>query len=354
MIETYNANRDTQIKDGKATVSFGFSVEGITQTDARHVEKEIDLFLARVAAPQRTSTTPKHFVMVPWSDAEKDVVRVAQSKEDAWTRYQAAFPNSSRGKSTVTRWWDQYHEVPKDTPPGGISGDLLTETEKEADRQAAKAREELPGKKPTARQIIKAKAKKPEPREKRGGAHMENGKWSPDEIKAVAEIKDRETAVKAYRAAFPDSKRNDNAVGMKWYAIDRQAKKEAKQKKKDAKVQKTAENVVPPGPAVGQEYSVDTENGGTTFESMGTPDDKTLAEEAREALEAIAQPAPSPTPSDDGSFRIGDTVRHTGHPVIFQGTGRIKRIPQGQPEVLVSFDNGMEWINRSNLAKVGA
>ncbi|HOX36304.1 MAG TPA: hypothetical protein PLO06_11470, partial [Methanoregulaceae archaeon] len=101
MIETYNANRDTQIKDGKVTVSFGFSVEGVTQADARHVEKEIDLFLARVAAPQRTSTTLKHFAMVPWSDKEKETVRVALSKEDAWTRYQAAFPDSSRSKSTV-------------------------------------------------------------------------------------------------------------------------------------------------------------------------------------------------------------------------------------------------------------
>jgi len=54
------------------------------------------------------------------------------------------------------------------------------------------------------------------------------------------------------------------------------------------------------------------------------------------------------------SIKIGDQVRQIAGMKICAGIGVVKRAPPGNPDVLVGFGNGQEWINRKNLAPVMA
>jgi len=53
----------------------------------------------------------------------------------------------------------------------------------------------------------------------------------------------------------------------------------------------------------------------------------------------------------DPQIRTGDKVRQVGGSRIFEGVGTVIRTPQGNPEVLVRFANGCEWIAVKNLQK---
>jgi hypothetical protein len=53
----------------------------------------------------------------------------------------------------------------------------------------------------------------------------------------------------------------------------------------------------------------------------------------------------------DPQIRTGDKVRQVGGSRIFEGVGTVIRTPQGNPEVLVRFPNGCEWIAVKNLQK---
>lgn len=321
MIQTYNANRDTNIKDGKVTVSFGFSVEGITPGDARKVEREIDLFLARISAPEKTATGPKQFTIVPWSSDEKATVLPCQTREEAWERFHKRFPDSLRHKATVTRWWDMYHQEPADKLPESVPGAGAIPTNARQEAAATPGNpDKVPPVKKTARQILKEKAPKPS-KETRGGRQNLQNKWSPEERTTVDGCKDKDAAIKAYRERFPESKRNDNAIWMKWYSLDRKAKKAAKQKKKSAPaatVQKPAENV--------PERSAEPDNAVSCFD--------------RQPPAASAELAPK------------DRVVYTGSPKMFHGTAEVVSAKPGYLNVVVDIGNGRMECNRSNLAKV--
>jgi len=370
MIETYNANRELNIKDGKATVSFGFSVENLSPESARHVEKEIDAFIVRVTAPERPAPM-NHDGGTKWSDDEKATVRPCTTADEAWKKYNAAFPDSPRSRKTVIRWWMDYGNKPEDKSTDGLpstrSPDIPDQDKtgcEECDNIGGPSGTKDPDKCDACSPPVKKKpAIKPPRALKKPANHMGNGKWSTEEIKAVSGHKDRETAIEAYRVAFPNSPRNDNAIGMKWYALDRkareEAKKEAKERKKsNAKVQKAEENVAVPGPAVGQEYSVDTDSGETAFESSGTPDPEPPAEDttnpSRDEPPSEDTPPAEDPPADDGRYKVGDLVRQTSGSAIFTGTGKIKRAPPDREEVLVQFDNGMNWIHPNHLSKARA
>jgi hypothetical protein len=52
-------------------------------------------------------------------------------------------------------------------------------------------------------------------------------------------------------------------------------------------------------------------------------------------------------------LKIGDKVRQIGGPRLLFGVGTVKRMPSDKPdEVLISFDNGTEWMLKKNLAPV--
>lgn len=58
--------------------------------------------------------------------------------------------------------------------------------------------------------------------------------------------------------------------------------------------------------------------------------------------------------SKPATFQPNDRVRQIGGSRRMSGIGVVKRTPQGQPEILVQFENGMEWIPKSQLAAAGA
>jgi hypothetical protein len=61
---------------------------------------------------------------------------------------------------------------------------------------------------------------------------------------------------------------------------------------------------------------------------------------------------PPHEPIINGGLKIGDRVRQVGGHKVCTGIGTVKRAPPGNPEALVSFDNGMEWLLKSNLEAV--
>ena len=61
---------------------------------------------------------------------------------------------------------------------------------------------------------------------------------------------------------------------------------------------------------------------------------------------------PETRPASRGDFPKGTRVKQTGGVKIIPGIGVIERSPSNQPEVLVRFENGMEWISRQHLQVV--
>lgn len=239
--------------------------------------------------------------------------------------------------------------------------------------------------------LSKTLKKKGSPRPKNGGSDK-YPRWTSDEKAAIDGCKDKAAAIKAFREKFPDSERNDNAVGMQWYTLDRKAKKAAKQKKKDAKSQKTAKNVEKPPaapsqsdcdkitvnkapaselvtglkvrqviPWLGKQFHgngtivareqegaiICVRNGGHKVHKVGAHCLELVPAGEAMAEKKVEKPAETP-----GEIKPGDTVEYSGLPRAFSGTGTVTKVPEGHQEVVVQVGRSLMTINRSNLAKV--
>ena len=136
--------------------------------------------------------------------------------------------------------------------------------------------------------------------------------WSDEEMLLIQDIPEWGEAVKVYKAKFP-GKRSDNA-------IEQQSKK----------IQK----------GIVKKRSPTTTSANPPHEPM-----------IRGAEDLEDQMPEYPTASR-AEIRQGVKVKQTGGTKICAGIGTVKRCPNGKDEVLVSFDKGMEWMERKNLTLV--
>jgi len=72
--------------------------------------------LAKIVSGEKTQTTKsailaKNSMADRWSDAEKDLLRINPVFEDTWIRYQVAFPDSKRNRSTVQQRWNKLNPL---------------------------------------------------------------------------------------------------------------------------------------------------------------------------------------------------------------------------------------------------
>lgn len=309
MIQTYNANRDTDIKDGKVTVSFGFSVEGITPGDARKVEREIDLFLARISAPPKAATGPKQFTIVPWSSDEKATVLPCKTREEAWQAFHEQFPDSPRHKATVTRWWDMYHREPAavDKLPESVPDPQPGKTGCEGCEHLQHGSVDLK-RCDTCSPPVKKKTE--QPAKKKGKRRGRVNKYGiPQDL--------FNTDNKLYQRLWARCK----AQGIMYAeALAMEGACKTRSKRASAPVQKPAENV--------PERSAEPDNAVSCFD--------------RQPPAAPAELAPK------------DKVVYTGSPKMFHGTAEVVSAKPGYLNVVVDIGNGRMECNRSNLAKVGA
>lgn len=306
MIQDYEVKRNLNTSGDTASLFFGIKADNVPLKDAVDAESEFTRFLSRVTGKQITTTAkPSETRGIIWITDETETVKDAASVEDAWQAYHRKFPQSLRSRDAVKKKWMELHPkpAPADKPADGLQGGAPVSIKK---IEVAIVPEKSP--------VQKKKSKKE--------ANAKNAKvpaWTDEQKALVKGCKTKEEAWEKFKEKYPGH-RNENAVSQRFNIL----------KKKTATSKHSAKAIPPSNDVKQPPTAVTTPPPGQSNDNAVTP------------------------PPADNIIGVGDSVKQVSGMKICTGTGKVKRAPQGRPEVLVEFSNGQEWISRNKLQKVAA
>jgi len=345
MITQYDVTKKLEIRGEKADLQLGIRAFSVEAKDAIAASDAFDRFLGTISnavpASEEIGNDWRH---TSWSDPEKAILIDAPDWIVGWDRYREAFPTSTRNRGAIRKEWEKLHKTKKSA----------LKADPPAPPAAAAAKPTASKKVKTASRRVKANAK-----------NSKATPWSLEEkvvINRHLTDKDATAVQKDYRETFPDSKRNDNSVYLKWYSAQKNAKKAAKKapKKSDdggSRIEKpdSSTKTLPEDPANGarcQEVHIS---------------DVTETPGAKEQL--MTQAVPGKTPATTAPVQQADrdwvrvpntpitvntTVKHNGtkHSPFFGQVGTIVKVGDGQ-QILVNFgDAGSTWVMQSDVIVV--
>jgi hypothetical protein len=166
-------------------------------------------------------------------------------------------------------------------------------------------------------------------------------RWSDREMDLLRINPDFKDAWIKYQKEFPESKRNKSTVQQRWNILH-------PGKKKGKKVPKVEKEV----PISTLEKPETDTKGEPSFKQIIKNTVNPPHEPMIEGSEDLVDQMPDEPTASRLEIRKDVKVKQIGGTKICAGIGTVKRCPNGKDEVLVAFDNGMEWIERKNLTVV--
>jgi len=238
-----------------------------------------------------------------WSPEEKIAIRDCTDEKEAWEQYRERFPKSARTSAAVRRMFSNVREnaAPVSKPADGLPA-------------------EIP---PIKKEATVMAEKKPEPKKKESPLKKLN-KW----------------ALKGDKVPCPHCKKMCDPRGLHKHVktcpsrISHEAKPSSKAIASSNGVKVAEPLLHSPGHGPADPHKVTTVVKPIEIEGA---DKITL---------------PTDRPLCRGDLKKGTRVKQIGGVKIMSGIGVIERSPSNQPEVLVRFDNGLEWMPRNNLQVV--
>lgn len=270
-----------------------------------------------------------------WSPEERDTIRNCTNEKDAILKYREQFPNSKRTSDGVRRMFTKLQE--KAAPVG-------------------KPAEGLPQ---TGTPPVKKEAPVMPDKKKRGGNRGKGNKYGiPPELATS----DKRKYDRLYYRCSSKGITYEEALKLEKAkpapAKTGSTKKETPLKK----LNKLALKNIPKVPCPNCQKMCDPRGLHKHLLSHKTPEVKqssqaiTPSNDVKESQPAIEGAdkitLPETRPASRGDFPKGTRVKQTGGPRLCTGIGVIERSPINQPEVLVRFDNGLEWLKREYLQVV--
>jgi len=362
MIKSYQVEQNLNTTDGiTADISFGLRATGVPVPIAHEIESEFSKFMGRVTGGSVTMTQATTRTL-EWTPEEIYSIKDCKTVAEARRKYRETFPESFRSRQAVKTKFAELRKKPAkpDISAGGLSG------------VPAAVAAEIP-KTPAAKMPV---AEKPEPVKKtrqRKGPAKGNKYGIPTELAKMDIRKYQrlwfrcshkgimyEEALKMEKPAPDTSKQLSEVI-----APSNEGKKPAKVKK--ARLPLRMKNQQP-APEASEEkpvtthYPVETPHTAAAEDPLDPQEPEYhiggLDQDLTDALPDEAPPTGHKEKVENAktmeSIKIGDQVRQIAGMKICAGIGVVKRAPPGNPDVLVGFGNGQEWINRKNLAPVMA
>jgi len=194
---------------------------------------------------------------VPWSEEERDVIRGCASALEARRAYRAAYPSSDRTDDAIARQYFGCTHPPKeetetlDEPAGPPDSENSPEEMEGPDLSrldltldGLQDEDPAPPRECTGEEVtLSREPEPPEPKPEKKRKPRKDA-WTPEEEAAIVGCTLRESALKAYREAFPDSSRRDSAVSTRWDKLRKVRREEERSSRSPALAD------VPPGTSV--------------------------------------------------------------------------------------------------------
>lgn len=365
MIQDYDIKKHITTHGDTATLFLGLKAENIPVKDAVETESEFTRFLSRVTGKQIVTTAkPSETRTIIWITDETETVKDAASVEDAWQAYHRKFPSSQRSRDAVKKKWFELHKTPApaDKPTDGLpTCDEETGCAGCPEKGLTDACE-------------KCSPPPKTPADGSAGRRKGNKYGIPNELKKTdKKLFDRLwQRCKSHGITYEEAvKLKPSKPGRKPKTLEEPDPTESKPRKTAVRKPRLPYKLKNQKPAPVEEEPVTTRYAG---DELQDPADAPLDPPHQDELEtytvkgldqdladALPEQRPPTGPQEKReaaktveNLKIGDKVRQIGGLKICHGVGEVKRAPPGNPEVLVGFPNGQEWINRKNLAPVMA
>ncbi|MDP3562906.1 MAG: hypothetical protein Q8R70_00295 [Methanoregula sp.] len=329
MINNHDVKKRITVSGETADLYLSVSAVGINAADANQAEVAFDKFISTIngTAPEKhppVPGAPTNFCTGKWSDAEKAAV-LSVPEEEAWQNYHRLFPKSPRTKNAVWR----------------RSGELRLERGK-VDASTTKT-----SSKSTKLVVVPAEEKKP--------AAIE-APPAPKAKEAVPVVERKKRAGNQYGIPSALLKTDKKLYQRLWARCKSQGinYQEAlaqegtmKRGKRPAKLTTPVEKKPRKSPVKKERLPFHQ----TTTDSAASSGTNSPVITSGPSASAPNIPAPSPSlQSVSTDLKIDSQVRQIGGSKRMDGIGKVVKI-RGD-DILVRFGNGMDWMQRKNIAPV--